>query len=498
MKLRERLVLTFCVVTLILIGPAVYGLFALKALSQVAYDLSTRDAVGALALGRLQAAFEEAESRQRIYLALAVTQDSEDRSTARRQVEQSVARIDVELERLSSGGYSEAASQALRVWTRLRQAIIEEQRLVESGNVQAADAYRDEVVDPAFEAMDRALDPIGAAINRAGVKEVARAREIATGAATTTLLALSVALIIALAIGGWAARSLLRPIHQLRRAMAVVAGGDFEPHLAIPPERGDEIGDLARSFRSMTEQLAALRRLEAEFVSIASHELKTPLSVIKGYVSLLQDGVYGEIPAEQVKILDSIDDQSDRLNRLIRQLLEVSRFEAGAGRLELQPVALEPFLADLATSFDVLAYQNEIDFRLEVPESLPETLEGDPDRLNEVVGNLLSNAFKFTPRHGWIRLRARPYNGPEGEGIVIEVSDTGVGIPADKLPRIFEKFFQVENEAQPRSVGSGLGLSISREIVEAHGGTISAESTVGQGSTFRVFLPLRPPVIRAA
>lgn len=498
MKLRERLVFTFVVTALILVAPTMYGLFALRELRQVAYNLSTRDAVGALSLGRLQAAFEEAESRERIYLALAGTSAPDDRETARLRVEQSIASIDAELDRLRAGGYRVPAAGAVAAWEHLLAAIAEEQRLVESGDVQAADAYRDEVVNEAFEDMDRALDPIGAAINRAGAEQVAQARDIATRAATTTLVALTAALIVALAIGGWAGRSLLRPIRQLRRGMSAVAAGNFEPDLDIDPTRGDEIGDLARSFRRMTEQLAALRKLEAEFVSVASHELKTPLSVIKGYVTLLRDGIYGEVPESHVKILGSIDDQADRLARLIQRLLDISRFEAGGGRLEIQTVALRPFLADLATSFEALAFQNEIDFRLEVDDSLPEQMEGDPDRLNEVVGNLLSNAFKFTPRHGEIRLRARRAEAEAGEGVTIEVVDTGVGIPEDKLPRVFEKFFQVENEAQPRSVGSGLGLAISREIVEGHGGTIGAESEVGKGTTFRIFLPLRPPVEAAA
>lgn len=244
----------------------------------------------------------------------------------------------------------------------------------------------------------------------------------------------------------------------------------------------------------MTRQLAELDRLKAEFVSVASHEIKTPLSVIRGYASLLEDGIYGEVSEQQRKALHSISDQTERLARLVQRLLDISRFEAGGGRLECREIELRPFLSDLAQGFDVLAYQNEIAFELEVQDDLPETLVGDPDRLNEVLGNLLSNAFKFTPKGGKIRLAARPgrERNPVRE-VVIEVVDTGVGIPADKLPKIFEKFFQVENEAQPRSVGSGLGLAIAREIVEAHGGTIGAESRPGQGTTFRVVLPLQPP-----
>jgi signal transduction histidine kinase len=400
--------------------------------------------------------------------------------------------VDAELRRLTAGGYGPVARPAVDAWEHLRAAVREEQRLVEAGQIVAADAHRDEVVDPAFEAVDRALDPIGAAINAVGESQVRRAQIIATGAATTTLLALAIAMAIAVAIGGWSTRSLLRPVRQLRRAMAVVAEGDLEPELEISPDRTDEIGDLARSFGRMTEELAELERLRAQFVAVASHELKTPLSVIKGYASLLRDGVYGELPEEQRKILMSIGDQADRLGRLIQQLLDISRFEAGGGRLEVQPIDVAELASELASSFEALAMQSDIDFRVTIADDAPDTIHGDPDRINEVIGNLLSNAFKFTPRNGSIELKVRPGGRTDETSVVIEVVDTGVGIPEDKLPRIFEKFFQVENEAQPKSVGSGLGLAISQEIVEAHGGTIGAESEVGEGTTFRVVLPVHP------
>lgn len=495
MKLRQRLVLTFLLIALILIAPALYGLSALRELRQLAYTLSTRDAVGALTLGRLQTAFGEVDNAERIYTALA-TQPSVARTEARQRVAAAEQRVEAELARLTAGGYQSVTAPAAAAWERLQAALDREQELIEAGEVAAADAHRDSVVDPAFTAVDRTLDPIGRAINAVGASQVERAQQIATRAATTTLLALAIALAIAVAIGASAARWIVRPIHQLRGAMSRVAEGDFEPEIRVSPERPDEMGDLARSFTWMTAQLAALDRMKAEFVSVASHELKTPLSVIKGYVSLLRDGIYGPVPDSQAKILTSIDDQSDRLGRLIQQLLDVSRFEAGGGRLEIRPVDLRRFLADLGQSFDVLAFQNEIDFRVVSDESLPPSIPADPDRLNEVLGNLLSNAFKFTPRGGRIELMARSMVRSGEDGVVIEVSDTGVGIPADEVPRIFEKFYQVENEAQPKSVGSGLGLAISREIVEAHGGTISAESEVGSGTTFRVILPVhaRQPV----
>jgi len=490
MRLRQRLVITFILLSVILLAPSVWSLTALRELRQITYELSTRDAVGALTLGRLQTAFSEVDNAQRIYLALANPE-------ARERVESGSQRVTQELRRLADGGYQPVVAPAVAEWERVQGAIAEEQRLVEAGEVQAADDYRDEVVEPAFRRMDATLDPIGQAINVVGAQQVERAQAIAVAANTSTLLGLIIALAIALAIGSWATRGLLRPIDRLRGGMAVVAGGDFEPDIRIPPDRPDEIGDLARSFARMTDQLAALDRMKAEFVSVASHELKTPLSVIKGYVSLLRDGVYGPVPEQQVKILVSVGEQTDRLGRLIQQLLDVSRFEAGGGRLEIRPIDIRAFLNDLKSSFEVLAYQNEIEFTLEIDDRLPESLQGDADRLNEVLGNLLSNAFKFTGRGGSITLHAGNAASPD-EGVEITVRDTGVGIPADLLPRVFDKFFQVENEAQPRSVGSGLGLAIAREIVDAHGGTISAESEVGRGTTFRVVLPLLPPAMEVA
>ena len=485
MTLRDRVVLTLLAISLVLVAPAFYGVSTLRELRAIAQELRARNAVAALTLGRLQTAISEIDQWERAYVALAES-GPEESADAQRLVEENLRRVKAELDRLTAAGYRAETATAQAEWAALSSATLQVQRLVEAGAFTDASAYRDQRVDPVIVALTEALDPIGTAINRVGGEAVRRAQEVADRATTTVVLALAVALAIALVLAGWLTQSLVRPIKELRRGMSVVAGGNLEPRVAIPVSRPDEIGDLARSFRRMTQQLTELDRLKAEFVSIASHELKTPLSVIRGYVSLLLDGIYGEIAEQQRPILRSVNDQTDRLTRLIQQLLDISRFEAGGGRLEMKPIDLQFFLSDLVTSFEALAIQNQIDFVLQASPKLPSRLVGDADRLNEVLGNLLSNAFKFTPRGGRILLRA----GQRDQQIVVEVADTGVGIPSDQIPRIFEKFYQVENAAQPRSVGSGLGLAIASEIVEAHGGTISAESQVGRGTTFRVVLPL--------
>ena len=485
MSLRQRIVLTLAGITLLMSVPAAYGLLALRDLQRIAHTFQARDAEALLSLGRLQKSVTAVSDAQLRYAAL-----GEDVRAGQLRARVDSTSLDVarSLNQLLGGGYAQATRPALRHWEALRGQIAVEHRL-RAARDPAADSVQQEVLPPAFERMDSLLTPIATAISRRGDADVQRAESVARRAASTALTALALALAATLIIGALLTRTLLRPIALLRRGMGTVAEGDFEPDVRIPTDRPDELGDLARSFGTMTEQLRELDRLKAEFVSVASHEIKTPLSVIRGYVTLLADGIYGEVNEQQKKTLEAVSAQTDRLTRLVHRLLDVSRFEAGGARLELREIELRPFFDELTEDFRVLAVQNGIEFPVRITPDLPETVVGDEDRLNEVLGNLLSNAFKFTSRGGTIRLEAARHDG----GIRVEVEDTGVGIPPEKLPRIFEKFYQVENDAQPRSVGSGLGLAIAREIVEAHGGTIGAESRVGRGTRIRVVLPLRPP-----
>jgi signal transduction histidine kinase len=498
MKLRKRIVLTLVGITIVLGIPAAYGLLALDDIHGIT-DRLNQQRVATGALGDLRNAVETASDAQRRYVVLvpppelAATLDSPpDTALPRAQVDSATATATRALRTLrtqNGGAYAGPSAPATRLWSSVGAGLRRERALLESNRRAAADTVR-QALEQQFRELAPRLDAIDRAIATQTGRDLDQATALARRAASTTLTALALALAATLVIGALLTRTLLRPIALLRRGMASVAEGDLEPHVRIPRERTDELGDLARSFSRMTEQLRELDRLKAEFVSVASHEIKTPLSVIRGYVTLLADGIYGEVNDQQKKTLEAVSAQTDRLTRLVHRLLDVSRFEAGGARLELRQIELRPFFGELTSDFRVLAMQKGIDFPVQLADDLPDSLVGDEDRLNEVLGNLLSNAFKFTAQGGTIRIDARR----KGNGIEVEVEDTGVGIPADKLPHVFEKFYQVENEAQPRSVGSGLGLAIAREIVEAHGGTIGAESTVGKGTRFRVVLPERPPV----
>ena len=300
--------------------------------------------------------------------------------------------------------------------------------------------------------------------------------------------ALVVALLIALAIAIWLLRSISRPVRELERGMHAIAEGDLSQQLRLPKNEGSEFGRLATSYQAMARQLAELERLRAEFVSVASHELKTPINVIIGYLELLKEGIYGEVPAQQKEVLETINKQANGLTRLVKRLLDVSRFEASGGKLDVRQVDLHRFFNTLESSFSVLASQRDIAFNIDHREPLPTTVHWDEDRINEVLGNLLSNAFKFTERHGRVTLTV----AQEDDQIVITVADTGAGIPPDQLPHIFDKFFQADNQAAAATKGTGLGLAIAKEIVEAHGGQVKVDSTVGEGTTFVVTLPTEP------
>jgi signal transduction histidine kinase len=299
--------------------------------------------------------------------------------------------------------------------------------------------------------------------------------------------ALVLALLIAGAVAIWLTRSISQPILDLRTGMAAVADGDLDYKLSIPESRSDEFGTLAQSYKEMVRQLGELDKLKAEFVSVASHELKTPINVMIGYIQLLDEGVYGPMSPKQKDVHKTLAVQANTLLRLVKQLLDVSRFEAGGGRLETRTIVLDELLAELENAFHVLAVQREINFRVERDQGLPDEVYWDLDRINEVLGNLVSNAFKFTPKGGTVELTLAPVQG----GVQMRVRDTGAGIPPDQLPRIFEKFYQADNQGSARSAGTGLGLAIAKQIVDAHGGSIKCESTLGVGTTFTITLPLK-------
>jgi signal transduction histidine kinase len=249
-----------------------------------------------------------------------------------------------------------------------------------------------------------------------------------------------------------------------------------------PKERQDAILEILKREKEHAENLA---KVKTEFLNQVSHELRTPLAVIIGYVECLTDGLYGQIDGKHQEILQVVGKQSGHLRDMIDQILIFSRLEASKQPLRIQEFCVNTALSDLRDTFDFLCKQKGLELKWEVPvDSM--TVRTDPDRIKEVASNLLQNALKYTDR-GFIAMRLRELRTND---ITIEVADTGIGIPDKLLATIFDPFMQVHKTSTENSRGGiGLGLSIVKKHIEQIRGTITVESELGKGSTFKIVLP---------
>ena len=400
------------------------------------------------------------------------------------EMRRAVSNARFDLSQLSAIGYEDVAEPVQARIDTLEIVSVRLEQLVAADRLEAATEHYEDS-RPVYVRAESLLGRVGAAIDRKGRLDARRAVAVSVSAAQRTVIAVWVSLALALALGLATVGTLMAPLGSLREAMAKVAGGSFRAPEELPYERKDEIGDLSRSFRSMTERLDELDRLKADFVSVASHELKTPIHIINGYAELMEEGTLGPVTQKEREALGRIREQARQLTERVNQLLDLTRFQAGGLALDLERVRTKDLLTDVRLAFEILAEQEGIEFDVSVEPDAPESLEVDRDRVtHELFGNLLSNAFKFTPAGGSVHVKA---SGEDGY-LIVRVTDTGKGIPKEQLPYVFEKYYQVGRNG--RSVGAGLGLAIARQIVDAHGGRIYAESEPDRGTTFEVVLPV--------
>ncbi len=233
------------------------------------------------------------------------------------------------------------------------------------------------------------------------------------------------------------------------------------------------------------ERLRELDRLKDDFISLVSHELRTPLTSIQGYLELLLDGGAGELGPEQARFLTVVDRNSRRLMQLVGDLLFMAQVEAGKLALDLDEVDLSEVINECLEAARPTADERKLELVADIQET-PSML-GDRSRLAQVLDNLVSNALKFTPHTGRVSVRV----SADGDDALVEIVDTGVGIPADEQERLFERFFRSSNATEQAIPGTGLGLTIAKTIVERHEGSITIESVEGAGTTVRVRLPVR-------
>ena len=246
-------------------------------------------------------------------------------------------------------------------------------------------------------------------------------------------------------------------------------------------DRGGFLGRIW-TLREVTEQ-RELDRLKDDFVATVSHELRTPLTSMMGFLEMIREGEAGELNDEQQRFLAIVYRSSERLQRLVGDLLFVARLDANGLQLQFADVDVTEVVRDAVESTAALARSRAIELRASSTDVPP--VIGDRERLSQLVGNLISNALKFTPEGGTVTARTFV----DGDSAVIEVTDTGIGIPEAEQSRLFQRFFRSSTATEQAIPGTGLGLVISRAIAEAHGGTISVRSAPGAGTSFRVELP---------
>ena len=262
-------------------------------------------------------------------------------------------------------------------------------------------------------------------------------------------------------------------------------GREFYAQSHYAPQRGP--GGVFLGAIANVRDITAQRReaeLQNTFISVISHELKTPVSIIKGYASTLarQDATFSQETLREGLMI--IEEEADRLARQIQDLLDVSRVAAGNVRLDRSDFPLASLAADVVRGF---AAQTEgmFEFELRFPDEMP-PVHGDYERLRQVLTNLVSNAVKYSPDGGTIRIGSRA----EGDMAIAYVSDQGIGIAPEEQEQIFERFYRVDNRLRRETQGSGLGLYLARAVIEAHGGTIRVESQLGRGARFLFTLPI--------
>lgn len=299
-------------------------------------------------------------------------------------------------------------------------------------------------------------------------------------AVTEALLVSTIAaLISAILVSLFVSQRVVTPIRQMMKASRHIANGHYRERVMVVSD--DELGRLAQSFNQMAASLEQTEAMRRELIGNVAHELRTPLSTIKGYMEGLMDGVLPPEPTTYQQVYR----EADRLQRLVSDLQELSRVEAGAFELDCQSVNMAELTQHIAARLRPQFEEKGVNLKVDLPSDSPR-VQADEDSINQVLINLIGNALQYTPTGGTVTVTVEKHP-PE---LWITVSDTGIGIAAEHLPHLFTRFYRVDKSRSRAGGGSGIGLTITKHLIEAQGGRIWAESDgVDQGSTFGFALP---------
>jgi two-component system sensor histidine kinase BaeS len=358
--------------------------------------------------------------------------------------------------------------------------------LVDQGSnvVAAADSGRPgEPIQPAALARGKPVEVDGHRVGTvidAGRAPPRNDREAQYLAGTNQALVLAAlgAVLIALLLGVILARTLTQPVRELTRAVQAMSRGELKQQ--VPVRSADELGTLTQAFNQMSADLARSSELRRQMTADIAHDLRTPLTVIIGYIEALRDGVLKPTPAR----FEAMNNEAQQLKRLVEDLRTLSLADAGELPMQRQPLAPRALLDRLATAYAPQAEARAITLAVNAAADLPD-IAVDPERMAQVLGNLITNALRHTPAGGRIDLSAQA----QGQAVALTVQDTGEGMPAEVVPHVFDRFYRGAPARNEQDGESGLGLAIAKSIVEAHGGQIAAASTPGHGTTFTITLP---------
>ena len=310
----------------------------------------------------------------------------------------------------------------------------------------------------------------------------------ATGLPTNILLQLIGAIILAVLLaslaGRYLARQIARPLEELANVAKRISGGDLNAQTPTDTDIA-ELHSLGQTFNGMAESLRQSDEAKKAFIADVTHELRTPLTVIKGTIETLEDGALDDHTGRG-PLLTSMQRETDRLIRLVNELLVLTRTDAGSLQLDMQSIDLTELARSRCDILSGLATRNGIALKISKSERQSDLhVFADPDRLSQVLDNLLDNAFRHSPNGSTVTISVKA----EESTIACSICDEGEGIPPEHLPFIFERFYRVDKSRDRNRGGTGLGLAIAHALVQAQGGTITAHSTVGKGTTVTFCLP---------
>ena len=478
MRLASKIFLTSALVIVVLAAVGILSLGAIGRLVSVNREITTQ-AVPAM---RLATAARDAMSiLARMEARLVVMRDPQYATVWNERA----AALDEDLRRLRDMVKTSREREALAAVT---EGFGEYRRIVEKEQLRMAQlgprspASLEPPGEAVAERVEANLEKLMEAMHARMVAAQAEAKRLETRTWTGVLAATGTAVVLSLLGTGFVAFRVTRSLRTLSAASGAVAAGSLRA--PIPVGGRDEIGDLARSFEAMVAQLRQMDEMKDEFFAKMSHELRSPLTSVREASQLLRDEVPGPLNAKQTRLVDIIGRSSDRLLRLVNQILEMSRLRAGVLPLNRSRLDLDRVVARALDEMRPQAEEAGVGLdRERVGHRF--TCVGDEDRLVQVVINLVANAIRFTPRGGRIVVRLVD----AGAELELAVEDTGAGIPQRDLPHIFDSYRQ----AHAGRGGTGLGLAIVRGVVEAHEGRVTVESHEGKGSRFTVLLPRRSP-----